>query len=102
MRNQSQYDLLTGSSPQGVATFRETLRTSQAMKPGSFLLFSARTTSSLLVDLGNEDLRAQLYKALFDSQSLKEEREVTHIRHQEEVRTAHSQAESERKRFVVS
>ncbi|KAF2495035.1 mitotic spindle assembly checkpoint protein-like protein MAD1 [Lophium mytilinum] len=85
-RNQSvpTYDFLTGASTPPRVPFRgaETLRASHISRP----------------DLGNEDLRAQLNTLQYELDTLKQEREMAALQHQQEVRDAQSKAEEDFRR----
>lgn len=87
-RNSTQptYDFLTGASSPPPPSFRETLRTSHAVRP----------------DPGNEDLRAQINTLQYELESLKQEREVTNLRHQKELREVQNKAEADFRRAQAS
>ena len=53
-------------------------------------------------DIGNEDLRAQLKTLQYELESFKQEREVTNLRHEKELRDVQLKAEEDfRKAQVV-
>ncbi|KAK3116199.1 coiled-coil domain-containing protein mad1 [Teratosphaeriaceae sp. CCFEE 6253] len=86
-RNQPTYDFLTAadaSPPHHPSreTFRETLKQSTVSR----------------ADLNNENLRAQLNTLQYELDSLKQDRELTVIQHQRELREAQSRAEADYKR----
>lgn len=82
-RNQPTYDFLTGaeSSPPRQA-LRETLKQSTVSKP----------------DINNENLRSQLHTLQYELDSLKQDRELTALRHQQDLRDAQNRAEADFKR----
>ncbi|KAI9674126.1 MAG: coiled-coil domain-containing protein mad1 [Caeruleum heppii] len=79
------YDFLTGgtSSP---PPMKQTLRQSQTAK----------------VDHGNEELRAQIKALQYELSTVKQERELTELRHDKEIRDVRKQAESDFKRAQAS
>ncbi|KAF2839492.1 mitotic spindle assembly checkpoint protein-like protein MAD1 [Patellaria atrata CBS 101060] len=84
-RYQPTYDFLSGAPsppPQQQVPFRETLRQSQISRP----------------DPGNEDLRAQINTLQYELDSLKQERELTALRYQKELRDAQAKADADFKR----
>ncbi|OCL11538.1 mitotic spindle assembly checkpoint protein-like protein MAD1 [Glonium stellatum] len=83
-RNSTQptYDFLTGASSPPPPSFRETVRASHIVRP----------------DPGNEDLRAQINTLQYELDSLKQEREVTNLRHQKELREVQNKAEADFRR----
>lgn len=87
-RNSTQptYDFLTGASSPPPPSFRETLRISHVVRP----------------DSGNEDLRAQINTLQYELESLKQEREVTNLRHQKELREVQNKAEADFRRAQAS
>ena len=54
------------------------------------------------LDVGNEDLRAQINTLLYEIESFKQEREYTNLRHEKELRDAQSKADADFKRAQVS
>ena len=52
-------------------------------------------------DPGNEDLRAQINTLQYELESLKQEREVTNLRHQKELREVQNKAEADFRRAQV-
>lgn len=52
-------------------------------------------------DIGNEDLRAQIKTLQYELDSFKQERELTNLRHEKELRDAHIKAEADFKRAQV-
>ena len=54
--------------------------------------------AQLWLDIGNEDLRAQVKTLQYELESIKQEREVTNLRHEKEVRDAQIRAEADFKR----
>ncbi|KAF2237410.1 M protein repeat protein [Viridothelium virens] len=86
-RNQQPtYDFLTGASsptrPPSRQPLRETFRQSQIAKP----------------DHSNEDLRAQINTLQYELESLKQERELTLLRHEQELRDTQNKAEADFRR----
>ncbi|KAL1633455.1 coiled-coil domain-containing protein mad1 [Neofusicoccum ribis] len=83
--NQPSFNFFTGETgdpgPAPAQSFRETLRQS-VVKP----------------DHGNEDLRAQINTLQYELESLKQEREMSTLSHQAELRDAQNKAEAEYKR----
>lgn len=55
----------------------------------------------MIIDEGNETLRKELHKLKYELESLKSEREVTNIRHEEDLRAAQARAEGDYKRAQV-
>ncbi|KAK3063257.1 hypothetical protein LTS18_001835, partial [Coniosporium uncinatum] len=76
---QPTYDFLTGGASPPHRPLRETFRQSQAIRAG----------------IGNEELRAQIKTLQYEVNSMKEERELTSLQHQNDLRTAESRAEAE-------
>ncbi|KAK8236930.1 spindle assembly checkpoint component MAD1 [Phyllosticta capitalensis] len=75
----------TGDEPTAPApSFRETLRQSVARPP--------------VADSGNEELRAQINTLHYELESLKQEREMSNLNHQAELRDAQNKADAEYKR----
>ncbi|TKA73917.1 hypothetical protein B0A55_05049 [Friedmanniomyces simplex] len=90
--NQPTYDFLSGgvdASPPR-QPLRETLR--ETMK---------QSTVSR-ADINNENLRAQVNTLQYELDSLKQERDLTTIQHQRELRDAQSRAEADFKRFQAA
>ncbi|KAL8824818.1 MAG: hypothetical protein Q9191_004802 [Dirinaria sp. TL-2023a] len=86
---QPTYDFLTGTpNPPPAQPLQQSLRYSQARVADA--------------DIGNEDLRAQVKTLQYELDSLKQEREVTNLRHGKELREAQVKAESEYKRAQAS
>lgn len=54
------------------------------------------------LDIGNEELRAQIKTLQYKVESFEQEREITDQRHQSEVRDAQAKAEADYKRAQVS
>ncbi|KAL9096462.1 MAG: hypothetical protein Q9165_001459 [Trypethelium subeluteriae] len=83
---QPTYDFLTGASsptrPPSRQPLRETFRQSQIAKP----------------DHANEDLRAQINTLQYEVESLKQERELTLLRHEQELRDTQNKAEADFRR----
>jgi len=55
----------------------------------------------LNTDVGNEELRAQLYRLQYEVESLRQEREVAALRHEDDLRVVQSRAEADFKRAQV-
>ncbi|TKA61994.1 hypothetical protein B0A49_09526 [Cryomyces minteri] len=85
-RNQSTYDFLTGASSPPRHSLRETLRAPQLVRPNA----------------GNEELRAQINTLQYELDSVKQEREFTALRHQQELREVENKAEADFKRAQTS
>ncbi|OCK81979.1 spindle assembly checkpoint component MAD1 [Lepidopterella palustris CBS 459.81] len=83
-RNQSlpTYDFLTGASSPPPPSLRETLRASHVVRP----------------DASNEDLRAQLNTLQYEIETLKQERELASLRHQQELREVQNKADADFRR----
>ncbi|KAF4536335.1 M protein repeat protein [Lasiodiplodia theobromae] len=85
--NQPSFNFFTGETGEGAPasahaqSFRQTLRQS-VVKP----------------DIGNEDLRAQINTLQYELESLKQEREMSTLSHQAELRDAQNKAEAEYQR----
>ncbi|KAK7712046.1 coiled-coil domain-containing protein mad1 [Botryosphaeria dothidea] len=83
--NQPSFNFFTGETgdaePPPAQSFRQTLRQS-VVKP----------------DLGNEDLRAQINTLQYELESLKQEREMSTLSHQAELRDAQNKADAEYQR----
>ncbi|KAF4301048.1 putative m protein repeat protein [Botryosphaeria dothidea] len=83
--NQPSFNFFTGETgdaePPPAQPFRQTLRQS-VVKP----------------DLGNEDLRAQINTLQYELESLKQEREMSTLSHQAELRDAQNKADAEYQR----
>lgn len=58
-------------------------------------------TAKRSLDVGNEDLRAQINTLLYEIESFKQEREYTNLRHEKELRDAQSKADADFKRAQV-
>ncbi|KAK8154885.1 spindle assembly checkpoint component MAD1 [Phyllosticta citrichinensis] len=86
--NQPSFNFFTGETdddrPAPAPSFRETLRQSVARPP--------------VADAGNEELRAQINTLQYELESLKQEREMTNLNHQAELRDAQNKADAEYKR----
>lgn len=82
-RNQPTYDFLTGgdASPPR-QPLRETLKQSTVSRP----------------DINNENLRSQLHTLQYELDALKQDRELTTLQHQQDIRDAQSRAEADFKR----
>ncbi|GAB7351644.1 hypothetical protein MBLNU459_g2250t1 [Dothideomycetes sp. NU459] len=81
--NQPSFNFLTGvESPPRDAPLRQTLRQSTTVRP----------------DINNESLRAQLNTLNYELDSLRQEKELTAIQHQGELREAERRAEADFKR----
>lgn len=52
-------------------------------------------------DIGNEDLRAQVKTLQYELESFKQERDLTNLRHEKELRDAQAKAEADFKRAQV-
>ncbi|KAI9691390.1 MAG: coiled-coil domain-containing protein mad1 [Bogoriella megaspora] len=90
-RNQQPtYDFLSGApsppQPPSRQPLRETLRQSTSAKPGK------------LYDRSNEDLRAQINALQYELDSIKQERELTALQHQQELRDIQSKSDADFKR----
>ncbi|KAI5363964.1 Putative spindle assembly checkpoint component Mad1 [Septoria linicola] len=79
--NQPTYDFLAGEQEQR-QPLRETMKQSTVTRP----------------DINNEDLRAQLRTVQYELDSIKHERELHDLHHQQELREAQSRAEADFKR----
>ena len=55
----------------------------------------------MIIDEDNEDLRKEIHKLRYEVDSLRQEREVTALRHEEELRLAQSKADVDYKRAQV-
>lgn len=53
-------------------------------------------------DLGNEDLRAQLKALQYEVESFKQEKELTKLRHEKELRDAQARADNDFHKAQVS
>lgn len=97
------FDFLSGGSPQRQEQpFRQTLRQSTAIKPGTCAYHERLCTIGLtLVDINNESLRAQLNTLQYELDSLKQERELERLEHQSEIRDIQNRAEADFKRAQV-
>ncbi|KAJ8610529.1 hypothetical protein MRB53_038521 [Persea americana] len=82
--NQAQHDSISTSPAQEQPTndFKATLRAAQAIR----------------ADPANEELRAQVHKLKYELESLRRDRDVTALRHADELRSAQAQTEAEYKR----
>ena len=60
-----------------------------------------RNSSAVRPDIGNEDFRAQVKTLKYEVDALKQEREVTKLQHDKEVRDAQTRAEADFKRAQV-
>ena len=60
--------------------------------------FTKASTASKAGDINNDDLRAQLRTVQYELDSLKQERELTELRHQQDLRDVQSRAEGDFKR----
>ncbi|KAK3717949.1 coiled-coil domain-containing protein mad1 [Vermiconidia calcicola] len=81
--NQPTYDFLAGGAASPARQpLRETFRQSTVSKP----------------DINNENLRSQLHTLQYEIDSLKQERELTSLQHQSEIRDVQNRAETDFKR----
>jgi len=89
-RNQPTYDFLRGgdASPSRPAFVRDLLTQSTAAP-------TTATTTMTKPDIHNEPLRAQLNTLQYELDSIKQERELAVLQHQQDLRDAHSRAEAE-------
>ena len=79
-RNQPTYDFLTGAEASPARQpLRETFKQSTAPR----------------ADINNESLRAQLHSLQYELDSLKQERELTALQHQQEIRDVQNRAEAD-------
>ncbi|EON63832.1 hypothetical protein W97_03060 [Coniosporium apollinis CBS 100218] len=86
-RNQPTYDFLTGaSSPPPAPTFRDSLRAPSAVRS----------------DASNEPLRAQLRTLQYELDSLKQDRDLTALQHQKELRDVQTKAEADFRRAQLA
>ena len=67
-----------------------------------FVAWRVMLTLTGNVDVGNEDLRAQLKTLQYEVDSYKQEKELTNIKHEKELRDAQAKAEADFKRAQVS
>lgn len=99
---QPTYDFITGTPiPPPVQPLQQTFRQSQVIKAGEVGLSAERYQSKGWVDVGNEDLRAQLKTLQYELEAFRQEREFTNLRHEKELRDAQVKAESDFKRAQV-
>ena len=86
-RNQPTYDFITGAEQSPPRqTLRETLKQSTIAKP----------------DINNENLRSQLHTLQYELDSLKQDRELVALQHQQELRDVQNRAEADFKRAQAS
>ncbi|KAI9663303.1 MAG: coiled-coil domain-containing protein mad1 [Alyxoria varia] len=101
-QQQPQYDFISRNSPPTAErSSRETLKTSQVVRPGeSIALLTLANKSGLtrLPDENNEDLRKTIHKLRYEVDTLRQERDLTALRHEEELRATQSRAEADYKR----
>ncbi|MCJ1479764.1 coiled-coil domain-containing protein mad1 [Lambiella insularis] len=84
---QPTYEFFTGSSASSPPPLaQQSFRQSQTVKP----------------DIGNEDLRAQIKRLQYELESFKQERDLTTIRHEKELRDAQVKAKIDFSRAQVS
>ena len=60
------------------------------------------TYAESAADENNEGLRAEIHKLRYELDSLKQERELTAVRHDEDLRNTRSKADADYKRAQVS
>lgn len=90
--NQPQYDFLTGAETSS-APFNQSRREPSGARS---------STISKPVDLSTEEWRAQIHKLRYEVDSLRQEREATALRHEDELRKVQSTAEASHTRAKVS
>ena len=103
-RNQPSYDFLAGSpSPQrpGGHQLRETLLRPRIPDPAQDSDGPKQHHNSSSGS-NNEELRAQLNSLKYELESLKQERELTELRHEKELRDVQNKAEADFRRAQVS
>lgn len=88
-RNQNlpTYDFLAGASSPPPPALREQLRASQVVRSHA--------------DPANEDLRAQLNTLQYELDTLKQERELAKLQHQQEIRDIQNKSEADFRRAQV-
>ena len=96
---QPTYDFITAGSvstpvqPLGQSR-RQSRRQSTVVKPGaSFLACPKENRLTGFLDIGNEDLRAQVKTLQYEVDSLKQERDLSNLRHDKELRDVQLKAE---------
>ena len=55
----------------------------------------------MAIDFANEELRAEVKTLQYELSALKQDRELTNLRHEKELREAHRKAEADFKRAQV-
>ena len=55
----------------------------------------------MAIDVGNEDIRAQVKTLQYELESFKQEREFNNLRHEKELRDAHVKAEADFRKAQV-
>ncbi|MCJ1418392.1 coiled-coil domain-containing protein mad1 [Xylographa parallela] len=84
---QPTFDIFTGASGSSPPLFQhQSFRESQVVKP----------------DIGNEDLRARIKSLQYEVEAYKQDRDVTTIRHEQELRDAQAKAELDFRRAQAS
>lgn len=63
--------------------------------------FMRSSGNSHFADANNEEFRAQIHKLQYEVDSLKQEKEETALRHEEELRVAQARADADFKRAQV-
>ncbi|KAI9809456.1 MAG: coiled-coil domain-containing protein mad1 [Pycnora praestabilis] len=104
VNNQPTYDFLSGAvSPPAPQPLRETFRQSQIIKPGVSRGNKAHVQTELIsLDLGNENLRAEVKTLQYELQTVRQERELATLRHEKELRELQKKAEDDNKRAQLS
>ena len=103
---QPSYDFLTGAPTEDSAQKkRHSFRHSTTVKPGGFHDGQAPcldVDTNVGSDLGDEELRAQLKALQYEVESFKQEKEMTNLRHEKELRDAQTRADTDFQKAQVS
>ena len=96
-RNQPQYDFISGAEDAEVQYYGAAFLAS-SMKPGKSINKDCLPKLIIGKDPGNDGLRAQIHKLQYELDSLKQERESTTLRHEDELRQAQGRSDGDYKR----
>jgi mitotic spindle assembly checkpoint protein MAD1 len=98
---QPTYDFLSGqTTPPAAQQTQHLLR--QSIKPGMYPKPPALSKCiNGALDFANEDLRAEIRTLQYELSALKQDRELTNLRHEKELREIQKKAEADFKRAQV-
>jgi len=105
---QPTYNFLTGPSPPHLpaaeTSLGQSIRAPRPVKPGSSYLFLLDMVAAKLVfiDAGNEELRVQVNTLRYELENLRQERDLTALRHEKELRDLQTRADADFRKAQVS